>query len=415
MNYNSEYAVILDMMKYLDDDVVRSLIGFIFNKEQFYNPYDTYKELFLDLLISDNSSVINNKITIDEVLKDKNLYLKDEHKTKYNRYVLLKECFKKDGYITYKNKEFAYNSEFIEKIKNEDLQFMTDLYNDLFLEIFTEKNRKKTGLSSCINQLTNSFYSFKFDIFGYSNIAKLFNQFVELYIKSGKCYIVENRNNNRKRIILKSIIFQANRGYGGYKEENAFQIIEKDNKLYLAEYFYDFNFKKEKEPTIFEEIKHYTTIENSNDNKGHALIGAKTVSSYFNSIKSLDIAVEKLQEKIANQDSCHICNPVVKSNKQNKKHMCSNCKKLVKLILKDVNRDIKYKTQPDIVYAIKKKGKDEKSGQNINKIRQIRYENLENCLTELNNKYGILNKKEIENLVNTIFKEKDGFKKFSFK
>ena len=104
MNYNSEYAVILDMMKYLDDDVVRSLIGFIFNKEQFYNPYDTYKELFLDLLISDNSSVINNKITIDEVLKDKNLYLKDEHKTKYNRYVLLKECFKKDGYITYKNK-----------------------------------------------------------------------------------------------------------------------------------------------------------------------------------------------------------------------------------------------------------------------------------------------------------------------
>ena len=130
MNYNSEYAVILDMMKYLDDDVVRSLIGFIFNKEQFYNPYDTYKELFLGLLISDNSSVINNKITIDEVLKDKNLYLKDEHKTKYNRYVLLKECFQKDGYITYKNKEFAYNSEFIEKIKNEDLQFMTDLYND---------------------------------------------------------------------------------------------------------------------------------------------------------------------------------------------------------------------------------------------------------------------------------------------
>ena len=111
----------------------------------------------------------------------------------------------------------------------------------MILEIFTEKNRKKTGLSSCINQLTNSFYSFKFDIFGYSNIANLFNQFVELYIKSGKCDIVENHNDNRKRILLKSIIFQANRGYGGYKQENVFQIIENDNKLYLAEYFYDFN------------------------------------------------------------------------------------------------------------------------------------------------------------------------------
>ena len=155
-------------------------------------------------------------------------------------------------------------------------------------------------------------------------------------------------------------------------------IITKENRLYLSCNHF------------LQEIKHYTTIENSNDNKGHALIGAKTVSSYFNSIKSLDIAVEKLQEKIAKQESCHICNPVVKSNKQNKKHMCSNCKKLVKLILKDVNRDIKYKTQPDIVYAIKKKGKDDKSGQNINEIRQKRYENLENCLTDLNNKYGIL-------------------------
>ena len=413
MNYNSEYAVILDMMKYLDDDVVRSLIGFIFNKEQFYNPYDTYKELFLGLLISDNSSVINNKITIDEVLKDKNLYLKDEHKTKYNRYVLLKECFKKDGYITYKNKEFAYNSEFIEKIKNEDLQFMTDLYNDLFLEIFAEKNRKKTGLSSCINQLTNSFYSFKFDIFGYSNIAKLFNQFVELYIKSGKCYIVENRNDNRKRILLKSTIFQANRGYGGYKEENVFQIIENDNKLYLAEYFYDFNSKKEKVPTIFEEIKHYTTIENSNDNKGHALIGAKTVSSYFNSIKSLDIAVEKLQEKIAKQESCHICNPVVKNNKYKKKHMCSNCQKLVNLIIENVKESGGWITQADIVYAIKQKGKEEETCQNTYDIRKLRYKYLRKFLIKLN-KDKKLNKTKIEDLVNTIFKEKDGFEKFSF-
>jgi len=164
---------------------------------------------------------------------------------------------------------------------------------------------------------------------------------------------------------------------------------------------------------LFEEIKHYTTIENSNDNKGHALIGAKTVSSYFNSIKSLDIAVEKLQEKIAKQESCHICNPVVKNNKYKKKHMCSNCQKLVNLIIENVKESGGWTTQADIVYAIKQKGKEEETCQNTYEIRKLRYKNLRDYLTELN-KDKKLNKKKIEDLVNTIFKEKDGFEKFSF-
>ena len=110
-----------------------------------------------------------------------------------------------------------------------------------------------------------------------------------------KCFIFE-KNDSNKRVILRLITFNVERGFSGYRTEKKFQIIKKNNKLYLAEYFYDFATKKEINPIFFQEIKHYTTIKNTTDCKGHALIGAKTVSSFFNSIKSLDEAIDRAME-----------------------------------------------------------------------------------------------------------------------
>lgn len=398
MNYNSEYAVILDMMKYLDDDVVRSLIGFIFNKEQFYNPYSTSKELFLSILVDFGTRHSINVLNLKEVLDDKKNYQQSNYSRIGNSYLTLINSFRNEKCITIKNQRFSYKEDYIEDIKKENLELMVNLYNNLFITINPNDKLLKSKLYGIIKNIANSIASFNVGISENSKLIKFYNEFISQYIKTERCYIIDLKYPTPS---LKVEYFYTNEKNEKYNRVNSFNIITKENRLYLSCNHF------------LQEIKHYTTIENSNDNNGHALIGAKTVSSYFNSIKSLDIAVEKLQEKIAKQESCHICNPVVKNNKYKKKHMCSNCQKLVNLIIENVKESGGWTTQADIVYAIKQKGKEEETCQNTYEIRKLRYKNLRDYLTELN-KDKKLNKKKIEDLVNTIFKEKDGFEKFSF-
>lgn len=404
MNYNSAYGLVIDLIKYLDDDLIGSLLGFIYNKKQFYNPFKSYKELLLclvDLTYDYNEFINRKKFAIDQVLKDKEEFLK-RNKTdiKANTYIQLKECFKNSGCIIYKNKEYMYNLEYFKKVQNEDLDLMVNLFNNIFLKKFALSLEYNNGIDSCIKQLQICLASLKPKISGNSNKQKFFNMLIQEYIKRGICYrMIGNK--------LTLLSYEGANGQGCYNEEE-FYIICEENKLYLSKSSEEYLTN-----LISQEIKHYTTIENTASNKGHALIGAKTVSSYFNSIKSLDIAVEKLQEKIAKQESCHICNPVVKNNKYKKKHMCSNCQKLVNLIIENVKESGGWITQADIVYAIKQKGKEEETCQNTYDIRKLRYKYLRKFLIKLN-KDKKLNKTKIEDLVNTIFKEKDGFEKFSF-
>ena len=94
--------------------------------------------------------------------------------------------------------------------------------------------------------------------------------------------------------------------------------------------------------------------------------------------------------------------------------MCKKCQKLINMIIEDVKNAKSFINQADIVYAIKKKGKDEKKCQNIDEIKQLRYKNLTEFLTKLNSEKRIINKNEIESLVNLIFKDISNFNEFMF-
>jgi hypothetical protein len=153
MNYNSEYAVILDMMKYLDDDVVRSLIGFIFNKEQFYNPYSTSKELFLSILIDFGTRHSINVLNLKDVLDDKKKYQQSNYSRIGNSYLTLINSFRNEKCITIRNQRFSYKEDYIEDIKKENLELMVNLYNNLFITINPNDKLLKSKLYGIIKNI----------------------------------------------------------------------------------------------------------------------------------------------------------------------------------------------------------------------------------------------------------------------
>ncbi len=409
MDYRNTHAIMLYLLKYLDDDIVALLLKFIYEKKQFYNPYSTYKELLLCLIdMNDGYTYLINKqkFDINTVRKDKEDYAINKQ-TKNNSYIQLKDIFRKKGYIIYKNKMYSYPLEDFKQINNENLEYMVELFNNLFLDKYFITDDTNNGICRCLVQLRNSLSTFTPSIHGYSNKKKFFNTLINKYIEDGKCYNIYPVDSHKKLYDLIVTTYEPLYGQGDFVE-NHYQIIEKNNKLYLTQYHTNYNGSK-----ICQEIKNYTTVENNYNENSHALVGAKTIPSFFNSIKSIDNSIIKLQEQIEQED-CHICNPISKNTKYHKKHMCKKCQKLINLIIEDVKNAKSFINQADIVYAIKKKGKDEKKCQNIDEIKQLRYKNLTDFLTKLNSEKRIINKNEIESLVNLIFKDISNFKEFIF-
>jgi protein-arginine kinase activator protein McsA len=410
----------LYLLDFLEDNNYKNLIQFLYEKKEFFNPYKTFKELFLALLF--NSEYVVHKyfspeyLSLDDII-DGEAYYHNTGKIDIvdADYFKLLEAFKNKDYMLYKNNKFFIGDERLKLInKDHDFETMLELYNSIFL---SSPNYKLVDKEYLILKIIKSLQSFHVELPKRNKhiFKKIINTAVETAIANEYCYILSPINMTSANIPYSQWHLKITY-FNELKNDEVYIILQNENKLYLAEPIYESginsNYLNIVEDADFSqyvnriEIKQYTAM--NNDSSNHSLLGAKTNESYKNSIKSIDDAIHKLKEKIAERENCHICNPIFKNTTKNKKQMCGKCEQLFDLLLAENLDNV---NQQKIVYAIKKKEQDLKEYSNINDIRTIRRNNLENYLIKLNNQYKIKNKKRIEYAVNNIFK---GYNKFYF-
>lgn len=313
---DSNLGYLICMLEYLDDSYFDALISFIFGKEKskYYNPYATYKELFLNLILN-NVDNINQKsliynLNITELMEQKRIFENNIQNKSYedckadNPYPIIWEIFTKMT-NNYRFKHLDYNNSL--SLKNTELEeILTYVKNNYFLPIDNYRYDNNPFLKY-IDTILNSLMSFKVskDVL----LKKEFYKIIDDLIKRKRCYEYLKKNMFFKNVLYchqLNPITEGNENIIGY----AFQLIENDNKLKLNNYMTD--------EIYSENLKWCSTLEGHN-----RLLGIKKFSTYKNKLDILDQTIEILNKRKIESNSEK--QKVILKKKYKKEHLCPMC------------------------------------------------------------------------------------------
>ena len=398
------------IIEHVSDDKIGKLIAAIYGVDNFYNPFDTNKDLLLNILLYKDFNFgfkkytkgdvlvakrkcaveiigdINLKKNIDyrkpfpgakmellsdaEKMPDKlNLLLKkfDNEFVQNNIYLQLLIAFK-DKYhnkFKYKDKEFEY-SKYIRGLDD-----MLEVWNSIFAPFDKDEHALFT---KSLNDIILSIISFEV-IIPQIELKKFINVAVDEILKYDTYYTIENNFVYYKFIKqTKNIDFSKNM-------INKRRLIDIGNALYL--YDEDTNRKQK--------FKHKTSIRKKNT---HSLLNTRSVNGFIQSYDSLHTAWKELDSKIflsnykKNSENryCHICNPPKNIDERNSKssmfkvHKCNNCKEIFNRI-SEIAPQYTYNKIRD---AVKLKAEKERSLP-AEELKEKHYDRLKKLLRSVTN------------------------------
>lgn len=384
--------------KYLDDKHFEDLLKLIYGKYYFINIYETSKELFLHAILQKLLPLDQGKISIHEYTKEyANIDDYEEDEPNEDEVYLIKEDSSEEisknvkiyGKIFSKQK----NQVDIFTPKHLENKLNTDIYNDDYLNL----EGTEELLLRYISEIINSLDSFKINLNTSkdNNInQKRFKQYINKSIQQiiKKKFFYTFQINNKQSYIIKTNI-DSIKLYEPCINKEKYIIRQRKDGLHISDENDHGDIK----------IQKYTVIANSssknNLSQSHALIGAKSLKSYLNSNKYMDIAIAELKKQNKEQD-CHICNPITRNSKNKKKHKCDTCKAIyskIRLITKNeyttkhINEKIKSRIEKRLEF---------------NKIRETHYNKLISLLEEISLQYKdnyVKYADELNGLVDSIF------------
>lgn len=366
--------------EYLEDDIFFDLLAMIYGKEKFYNPCNSNKEFFLNILLNNLIPVQNNEVSYEDLVKDRNLYLDVISRSKSEE--SLEEELEE---------ELMFNSYYQAKKElqnyipcwDDEIEAMLELCNGNDIPF---QDTEKVVLKY-LEYIIRSIQSFNIILSPSENKKrfKIFlNEAVKKILKDKYCYIVYYSS-------ISLILFGSIKNNKENIEESSFLLEEnKDKGLYLC-------YEATK---IKARLKEYTMLNDKKDSsQKHALIGVKSLESYLNSIKSIDEARKKLE---SNQRNCHICYPLFSNTKLKKSHKCDNCKRIYEIIKKIGGSHYNTKYINEII----KEGHAKESNLTFEQKRKAHYERVKKLFKHLaehfeqnTNKY----KTEINDYLDTAF------------
>ena len=57
MKYSAEITYMIYLLNNVEEDIIKTLIGFMYDTKAFFNPYDTYKEFLLNLFLGNPDDI----------------------------------------------------------------------------------------------------------------------------------------------------------------------------------------------------------------------------------------------------------------------------------------------------------------------------------------------------------------------
>ena len=416
MTSYEDITYLTQFIKFVDDNHVGKLISYIYNINNFYNPYDSNMELFLNLILYDNYQLNLGNYSLKDLESAKNECIKfsyDEDEIseqlrsnpfwngpkdiridkiikkcgksymENNLYLILENALKSHKFV-YKGKEFEYT---------EDVTTVNELlpvFNNIFIPF--DKVKRNLFIKQIV-LIMKTILCFEVKISD-SEYGNFINSAIDAILPNSFLYVIEN-NDIYCYFITPNDTKISKIGYFGKR-----QLLEKDNRLYL----YDVDTMEKRE------IKHKTSIRNYNK---HSLLGIKSINSFIQSFASLDAAWEEIDnvnyEKNNNKNKkvCPICSPLVdkkeRNTKQNHKktQMCDDCKKIFKEI-----REIDPEYTTERIRTMVKLRSDKERTLSARVLKEKHYEKLKKILRNINKKCDIKRMEHIQTLVDIAFQVK---------
>ena len=375
------------LLEHIEETIVEKLLSFIYGEKILkiiYDDdlYDSYKEFFVNILISNLEPIYQYEIpTISEFFA-----MKDEYDEQMSFDDIDVEFLLYNDY--YRIKTFLENRHFSFGDTGEETCNMLEMYKELQVNV----NDTAKTLFKYLSYITRSLESFEINLKHDNFFSEFINKAILNIIENKRCYILNStgvkyvslepiayRRDDLNNITLSEYITFNNL----LKQKNISPNEEINNIENIA--VKDYYFKTTKKGIELcnhnflhsESIKGYSKVyKKTNDNsKTRTLIGLQDISAFINANSNLDNARKALENKIKNR-YCHICYP--DDRYKNNTYKCSICTNYYKLIekinskfnTKNLNGRIQYCPKDKII-------------SNFEEKRELHYENLTSIINEL--------------------------------
>lgn len=365
------------LLEYLEENSCKAILSLVYGKDKFFKPCncESYKAFFLNILLSELFPIKYDKETYQDLLASKREFEDAPEEDKDAPYYIANSynCYR----TIFEEQGEWFNGE------DEDIDTILELLEDYYLP--TENTAKI--LLEYLECIMNSIHSFSVEITPESNKKKyklFLNKAIQQICSDKFCFQIYNKflnfiNLNPISLEKANIISKT------------YQLKEENKCLLLGD----------EELDIFVKIPNYTKFQNykyrNNENSAHVLVGCKSIEKYFNTIKSLKIAIEELPKCIENRN-CHICYPIIKNSSGKKTHKCATCAKIFEII-KKID-----KSNPNNKYICEKiKGNLKNKNLTFEETRKLHYKRLLSYVKELNIEQYTNEYSEFEKLVNIAF------------
>lgn len=345
MKYSTKITYLTYLLNNVSEDYIKQLICFMYDKKEFFNPYDTYKEFLLNLYL-DNPDDIDFLQNFSIYYLENNLNKSILNNSKNDK--MMSEIFKVDP--KFDEILSKISPTIIEKLKNFKYECDGNYYKFINLKpsnIDTHEiikncfvNPKRENYNYCydrvfIDKMLESMNSFEFVINENSKkyINNLFKSYIDvlktykMFCTYHKEYTVDSQNKKLRKPLTDVITITSTSLPKDIetKEEDIYQLIEDSNKLYIG--LYD-------DLDTLTEIKGYPSLRGDNC----PLLKGSPKAGITNRIKAIMDAIDEVKKLKENNTKalCSICRTkrymFDKRNKNKNIRTCSVCNRIIKYI-----------------------------------------------------------------------------------
>lgn len=363
--------------EYLNDENFKGLFKLIYGKDDYFNNFSSYKEMFLSIFFSAWLNVEKRELQYIDVLESKHEY-EDEFLPQiediYSQEIMTEED--KDFieeindisiyYYLIQKYNYIHDDNYIKIIFGDtehddtEVELLTNEYNK---QIFKIQKTEKAVLNY-IKYIALSINSFELEpslIADKGKFKDFLNGSISKIISDKYCYFI---NRGELEIIKFNPIKNANDNI----QSETYYLKEDNGKIIISDSLHKYP----------KTVKYYTSIVKSE--KERSIRGISDLKSYLNKYKYLDMAIEELKTKIQYR-YCHIC--YTYDEHKNNAHKCSNCEDIFRIIKEIYQEQLKNEISTNkIIGRIKQRYEDEKS-LNIEQKRERHYVNLCSFINEI--------------------------------
>ncbi len=323
MKYSTKITYLIYLLNNVSENNIKQLICLMYDKKEFFNPYDTYKEFLLNLYLDnpDDVYITNHFAKNYLVFRYPPSFIKSSNVDNLliNIPPTIIEKLKNYNFFNIELQEAANINDFIrEYIINPKRENYNYCYDRVFIDKMLESmNSFEFVINENLKKYINNLFK------SYIDVLKTYEMFCTYH----KEYTVDSQNKKLRKPLTDVITITSTSLPKDIetKEEDIYQLIEDSNKLYIG--LYD-------DLDTLTEIKGYPSLRGDNC----PLLKGSPKAGITNRIKAIMDAIDEVKKLKENNTKalCSICRTkrymFDKRNKNKNIRTCSVCNRIIKYI-----------------------------------------------------------------------------------